>query len=192
MDVPIRRPRFISDEDMGDDGQPVMVPRHGKPIVAILPERAERLREHLAGVLSASLPMADPERPPRLNPEGFTAHVVRTACSLCKGWCCRNGNDNAFLDERTLARVRQARPEMDAGAILQLYDKSVPAVGYADSCIFHGKSGCTLDRSLRSDVCNSYFCGGLDSYLASGETRTPVVVIAGDGDGMRSSPVLIP
>jgi hypothetical protein len=192
IDFPMLRLRFSPDDDMDDDGQPVMVPRHEKPIVAILPERVERLREHLAGVLYASRQMADPEPPPRLEPEGFAAHVVRTACALCRGWCCRNGNDYAFLDERALARVRQARPEMSASAILQLYDKRVPAMGYADSCIFHGKGSCTLDRSLRSDVCNSYFCGGLDSYLTSEEVRTPVVVIAGDGDEMRSSPILIP
>jgi hypothetical protein len=192
MNFPMLRLRFTPDEDMDNDGQPVMVPRGEKPIVAILPERAERLREHLAGVLYASRPMADPEPPSRLEPEGFAAHVVRTACALCKGWCCRNGNDYAFLDERALARMRRARPEMSASAILQLYDKRVPAVGYAGSCIFHGKLGCTLDRSLRSDVCNSYFCGGLHSYLTSEEVRTPVVVIAGDGDDMRSSAILIP
>jgi hypothetical protein len=79
---------------------------------------------------------------------------------------------------------------MNASAILQLYDKRVLAVGYAGRCIFHGKSVCTLDRSRRSDVCNSIFCGGLHSYLASREARTLVVVIA--GDGMRSSPVIIP
>ncbi len=48
-------------------------------------------------------------------------------------------------------------------SLLQLYNERVPAAGYAGSCIFHGKRGCTLDRSLRSDVCNSYFCGGLYS-----------------------------
>jgi hypothetical protein len=191
MSFSMPRQRFTLDDDL-DDGRPVMVPRHEKSLVTMLPERVERLREHLAGVLSAPRPMADPERPSQPEPQGFAAHVVRTACALCRGLCCKNGGDNGFLDEQTLARVRQARPEMNAESILQLYDKRVPAEGYAGSCIFHGKSGCTLDRSLRSGVCNSYFCDGLHSYLASGEVRTAVVVIAGEGNAMRSSPVLIP
>src|SRR5437763_9767936 len=41
----------------------------------------------------------------------------------------------------------------------------------------HGKQGCTLDRSLRSDMCNSYFCGGLQSYMTDGEALTPQMII---------------
>jgi hypothetical protein len=88
MNSAVRRRRFIPDENVGDDGQLVMVPRHEKLIVATLPERAERLREHLAGVLCASRPRPDPERPPRPELEGFTVRVDRTACSFCKGFCC--------------------------------------------------------------------------------------------------------
>src|SRR5947207_663974 len=68
----------------------------------------------------------------------------------------------------------------------------VPEVGYENSCIFHGKQGCTLDRSLRSDVCNSYFCGGLQGYLTGDEVVTPTMIIAGVGDRMRTSPILMP
>jgi hypothetical protein len=49
----------------------------------------------------------------------------------------------------------------------------VPEVGYRNSC--------TLDRSLRSDVCNSYFCGGLLAYLTGDEVVIPTMVIAGAG-----------
>ena len=63
----------------------------------------------------------------------------------------------------------------------------VPEVGYRNSCIFHGKQRCTLDRSLRSDVCNSYFCGGTGD-----EVVIPTMVIAGAGDNLRTSPILMP
>ena len=186
------RLQIALDGNVDDDSQPVMVPRNQKPIVTTPPERAARLRAHLATVLSTSGQMTNAELASPPEPENFGSRVARTACSLCRGWCCRNGDDDAFLDERTLARVRQARPELNADAILQLYDERVPAAGYSGSCIFHGKAGCTLDRTLRSDVCNSYFCGGLYSYLKSNDARTPVVVIAGEGNEMRTSPVLIP
>ena len=130
--------------------------------------------------------------PLRPEPEGFVARVARTACFLCKGWCCRNGADNAFLDETTMARVRCARSALDVRAVLRLYVERVPEVGFEDSCIFHGKQGCTLDRSLRSDVCNSYFCSGLQVYMTGGDAVTPTMIIAGVGGKMRTSPILMP
>jgi hypothetical protein len=168
-----------------DDSLPVMVPRSDKALVAISPERVRRLREHLIEVLRElrtskhSEHSASPMRP---EPTGFAARVARAACSLCKGWCCRNGDDDAFLDDRTLARVRIARPDLDECAVLRLYlERAV----YRGSCIFHGKRGCTLDRSLRADVCNNYFCGGLGAYMKA-RAAIPTRVIAGEGDEMRT------
>jgi hypothetical protein len=174
-----------------DDFLPVMVPRSDKALVQMSAARVRRLRGHLLGALHT---MKDPmcsSSPLRPEPEGFAARVARTACSLCKGWCCRNGGDDGFLDDRTMARVRTARPDMDERAVLRLYIDRVPAAAYKDSCIFHGKRGCTLDRSLRADVCNSYFCGGLGAYMKTREA-VQTRVIAGEGDKMRTSPVLTP
>ena len=189
----MRRQNFKAADD--DDGLPVMVPRNDKAAVPISPERVRRLRKHLVVTLRTLRSMKNSEHsvsPLRPEPEGFAGRVARTACSLCKGWCCRNGEDNAFLDEGTMARVRCAKSALDVRAVLRLYVERVPKVGYEDSCIFHGKQGCTLDRSLRSDVCNSYFCGGLQVYMADGEAATPTMIIAGVGDKMRTSPILMP
>jgi hypothetical protein len=181
-------------DDGDDDSLPVMVPRSDNGLAAIPPERVRRLREHLIEALRELRTakhwerLASPERP---APSGFEARVARTACSLCKGWCCRNGDDDTFLDDRTLARVRLARPELNERAVLRLYLDLVPPVAYRDSCIFHGKQGCTLDRSLRADICNSYYCGGLGAYMKT-SSAVPVKVIAGEGDKMRTSPVLTP
>jgi hypothetical protein len=153
-----------------------------------------RLRKHLVVALRALRTMKNPEHsvsPLWPEPEGFAARVARTACSLCKGLCCRNGEDHAFLDETTMARVLYARLALDVRAVLRLYVERVPEVGYEGSCIFHGKQGCTLDRSMRSDVCNS-FCGGLLAYRTGVDTVTPTMIIAGVGDKMRTSPILIP
>src|SRR5262249_42368915 len=95
----IRRPNFKAVAD--DDSLPVMVPRNDNAAVPISPERVRRLRKHLVVTLRALRMMKDPEysvSPLRPEPEGFAARVARTACSLCKGWCCRNGKDHAFLD----------------------------------------------------------------------------------------------
>ncbi|HEY0342005.1 MAG TPA: hypothetical protein VGC34_14460, partial [Steroidobacteraceae bacterium] len=126
------------------------------------------------------------------EPTGFAARVARAACSVCKGWCCRNGGDDAFLDDQTMARIHRDRPELHAGALLRLYLDRVPALAYEDSCIFHGRKGCVLDRSLRADICNSYFCRGLGTYLTDRRPNTPRIVIAGKGDETRTSAVLMP
>jgi hypothetical protein len=126
-----------------------------------------------------------------LEPTGFHATVARTACALCKGWCCRNGDDDGFLDECALARVRGVQPAITDRNLLHLYLGRVPAVVYRDSCIFHGKHGCTLDRSLRADICNYYYCGGLSAYMTT-DAMTPTTIIAGEGARMRTSPVLTP
>jgi hypothetical protein len=177
-----------------DDSLPVMVPRSDKVLVPTSATRVRRLREHLIKALRELRTAKHSERFASLarpEPTGFAARVARTACSLCKGWCCRNGDDDAFLDDLTLARVRLARPDMDERSVLRLYLDLVPPVAYRDSCIFHGKRGCTLDRSLRADICNSYYCGGLGTYMKTG-AAVPVKVIAGEGDKMRTSPVLTP
>jgi hypothetical protein len=189
----MRRRDFSTETD--DAPLPVMVPRSDKVLVQTPPERVRRLRRHLIVTLRAIRTMKDAKHtvsPPCPEPEGFAAHVASTACGLCRGWCCKNGEDDAFLDEPTLLRVRRANPALNARSILLLFIGRVPADACQGSCIFHGKQGCTLDRSLRSDVCNSYFCGGLQNYLAGGDTTTPAVVIAGEGGKMRTSPVLTP
>ena len=99
-----------------DDSLPVMVPRNDRAAVPISRERARHLRKHLIITLRALRMMKDSERsvsPLRSEPEGFAARVARTACFLCKGRCCTTGDEHAFLDQATIARVRRARLPLD-------------------------------------------------------------------------------
>jgi hypothetical protein len=166
--------------------QSVVVPLNNRALVPTEPERVWQLRRHLVQSLRAMRTMKRPvERasPLQPEPEGFIGKVARAACSLCRGFCCKGGGNHGYLDERVMARVRQAQPELDARAVMRLYVERVPAAGYAGSCVFHGGEGCTLDRSLRSDVCNSYFCNALGSFVKGGETAAGAIVIAQyDGD----------
>jgi hypothetical protein len=183
------------DDVGGDDSQPVMVPRNVRRLVATSPERARRLRGHLVAILRALRTMKDRDLSAssiQSDSMGFAAVVAHAACGLCKGWCCKGGGEHAYVDETTIARVRRERPELNALAVARLYGERVPAAGYEGSCIFHGRQGCTLDRSLRSDVCNSYFCSGLDIYLTGGDPAIPVIILAGEGDKMLTSRILTP
>jgi len=172
-----------------DEALPVMVPRNDRALVGMPASRVQQLGHHLTSLL-ARMTGAATESALRPEPGGFAARVARTACSLCRGWCCRNGADDAFLDEPTLARAGLTMS--DAEAVIQHYLDRVPAISYEGSCIFHAEQGCTLDRSMRSDVCNAYFCGGLHAYIKGDDTVSPVVVIAGEPDKMRRSSVLVP
>jgi hypothetical protein len=107
---------FGADEDC----EPVIVPRNDKSLVTVAPERVRRLREHLVRTLSemrTAKPGEHSVSPAPPDPTGFPARVAQTACSLCKGWCCRNGDDDGFLDEPTLARLCIATPGMTEGAL---------------------------------------------------------------------------
>ena len=174
--------------DAEEDALPVIVPRNDRALIVMSADRVQRLRGHLLSVMARAKP-AEPEASSRAEPEGFAARVARTACALCRGWCCRNGADDAFLDEPTLAR---AGATTSAETVIQSYLDRIPAVVYEGSCIFHGERGCTLDRSMRSDVCNSYFCGGLHAYVKGDDLVSPVVVMAGERDKLRRSSVMMP
>jgi hypothetical protein len=183
--------RRIPDEDC----LPVIVPKNEKGLTRVSADRMRRLREHLIEALQDLHRAKQIDRaasPVSPEPSGFPAVVARAACSLCRGFCCRNGDDNAFLDYRTVARLWLADPTRGDAEIVKLYLDRVPALSYRDSCIFHGQRGCTLDRSMRADVCNTYFCGGLTSYIKNAEAHEPTIVIAGDADTMTVSPILRP
>jgi len=178
-----------------DTPRTVSVPLNQRALAPTPPERIRRIREHLVRSLRDLRTMKRPEHnasPLRPEPAGFAGTVARAGCALCGGYCCKGGGEHAYLDERDMARVRQARPELEARAVIRLYMERVPVEGYAGSCVFHGKQGCTLDRSLRSDVCNSYFCNGLRDFVATANAAASVVVTATGADEVtRVSPVLM-
>jgi hypothetical protein len=178
--------------DEAGGNQALAVPLNRKPLAPTSSERVRRLRKHLVASLRAMRTMKDPKgsaSPLRNEPDDFTGKVARAACTACRGWCCKGGGEHAYLDERVMARVRHAQPDLDARAVLRLYIERVPAVGYEGSCVFHGTEGCTLDRSLRSDVCNSYFCSSLGNFIKDAGTASAVMVIAGEGEEVRMSQV---
>jgi hypothetical protein len=180
---------------MSSNEQNVLVPRIDEPLAAVSADRVKRLHRHLVNVLLASQASGDdPGLIPLEKSElaGFALRVANSACSLCRGWCCTSGADDAFLGEITMTRVRRSNPELELMEIANLYVSRVPAETQSGSCIFHGRDGCTLDRSLRSDVCNDYYGEGLNNFLKHGDYGLPVVVKCGEGQDSHTSPILRP
>lgn len=91
--------------------------------------------------------------------------ILGAACGTCRGECCTAGGTHAFLRADSLVRVRAflARDavEIAASTIVAEYTHYLPERHYRGSCVYHTPSGCALPRTLRSNLCNRYLCGGL-------------------------------
>lgn len=191
----MNQPRMSKpDQQPVPEPQAVHVPAYAPTMAPPAPERIRLLRRYLVELMRGARVLRDSRKaqaPTRPEPAGFTGEVARTACALCQGWCCSKGGDHAYLDEPSMARIRRARPELDAWGILRLYTSAVADPACAGSCIFHGAQGCTLERGLRSDLCNRFFCTGLQTLVKQTAAPPSGVVIVAEKDGLRrASPVL--
>ncbi len=160
----------------------ITVPYQDRPLEPPSPERVRRLRRHLIELLRE---LRAAKRPDRLiqqrapQPGGDDAEVLRAGCAACRGHCCLRGGEHAWLDERTMARVRRDRPELGARGLIAAYVGQVARLSFAGSCLFHGAAGCTLDAALRAELCFSYYCDGLQTFLRrpSYQRRQPARVV---------------
>jgi hypothetical protein len=163
----------------------ITVPYQDRSVERPPAERVRRLRRHLVDSLRDLRAAKRPDRlikpNPPAPPEDAVA-VLRAGCVACRGHCCLGGGDHAWLDERTMARVRRDRPQLDARGIIAAYLGQIAERSYAGSCLFHGAAGCTLEAGLRADLCLSYYCNGLQAFLrhraGAGQDVSPVVVRA--------------
>jgi hypothetical protein len=129
--------------------------------------RKGRLHEHLRIELKAvaQLPPLKQTEPREDSSASPMAFMLEAACGRCRGRCCRNGGDRAYLDARTLQRVMAEQPARAGETLIDEYLRYVPKRSFAGSCIYHSASGCALPRELRSDTCIRYYCGSLRRTL---------------------------
>jgi hypothetical protein len=171
----------------------VTVPLLNETLEAPPAARVRAFKRHLVQSLR-DLRIA--KRPERLvqratpEPTGFTAAVLGAGCATCQGHCCKGGGDHAYIDERTMARVRRDNPELDARAIIGRFLARLAPQAYRNSCLFHGAEGCTLGRGLRAELCNAYYCNGLQEFLQHQEVPERVQIIAARNGIERRSAVM--
>lgn len=166
----------------------VTVPGQRAGLAPVTRAQVRALKRHL---LDALRDLRAARRPERLiqrraaEPKGFVAQVVAAGCRHCRGSCCMAGGTHAFIDERTLARVRAEQPGLTVRGIIRAYVDAVAPEAYQGSCVFHGAQGCTLPRPLRAELCNAYYCDGLARLLKDGAAHARTVAIAThDGEVM--------
>ncbi|MFN8653925.1 MAG: hypothetical protein U0133_18605 [Gemmatimonadales bacterium] len=82
-------------------------------------------------------------------------------CIGCKGYCCQTASTHAWLTVSDVQRIREAAGNPGVKAFRAAYLRHLTGRRYIDSCVFHGEQGCVLPREMRSDLCNTYWCGEL-------------------------------
>jgi len=154
-------------------------------------DRVRALKKHLIQSLRDLRVARRPEKliqAPVPEPEGFAAAVLAEGCAQCRGQCCRGGGEHAYIDDRTMARVRRDHPDLDARGVIRLFLDRIAPLSYRQSCLFHGAAGCTLGRGLRATLCDAYYCNGLRDFLKQMPEPPRVrVVAARDGHERRSA-----
>jgi hypothetical protein len=157
------------------DGAPVpasvplaILPSNDLPLVRLPEERKGALREHLGAIIAEAFAEAgDGAGGERGASEGMPVEspVVEAAligaCALCRGRCCQDGGNQAYLTAGTIRRYIAAHPEQDGEAVLAEYLAYVPEVSYEGSCIYHSESGCALPREMRSEISLEFLCEGV-------------------------------
>ena len=164
--------------------------------VGTLPEKRRRkFREYLTETIaeaSSGRSASKAARADRSQGDDAIAKVLVAACATCRGHCCRTAGEHAYLDAKTIRRVLATAPSSTPSSVLDAYLAALPAKSIRGSCVFHGLAGCALPRRLRSHVCNDFFCGPVERWLASSaasEAKPVVIVVVDDGQVARSTHV---
>jgi hypothetical protein len=113
------------------------------------------------------------------------AAVLGRSCATCRGECCTAGGDHAFLRAESVARIRDSHASLGDAGLLALYNDHVPQRHYRGSCLFHDTTGCALPRTLRSDLCNRYICGGLTQLTSALDATGGTMAFVGAADSLH-------
>ncbi|MEM6661832.1 MAG: hypothetical protein AAF666_06605 [Pseudomonadota bacterium] len=138
-----------------------VVPRQSEPVVPLPDWRRDAFREHLEKVVAESFEREVPEgaMDGRTSCESDETDLIDATCGTCWGHCCvLGGHSHAFLSRVTIDVHRSHRPDRTADEIIDYYLGKIPEETTRHSCVYHGPQGCTLDRPLRSTICNSFHC----------------------------------
>ncbi|WP_199609882.1 hypothetical protein [Flocculibacter collagenilyticus] len=85
-------------------------------------------------------------------------------CRTCGGHCCTQAGNTAFLDLTSLKGIIEKLNITSLQQLERLYCCYIPTLHYQNSCIFHGKHGCSLPNWLRSETCNRFMCSELNYF----------------------------
>ena len=71
-----------------------------------------------------------------------------SACGVCRGRCCSQGREHAYLDIAAIRRYRARHPQATADEICRDYLMRLEDPTFEGSCVYHREHGCALPRHL--------------------------------------------
>ncbi len=151
LDVP------VAELDVG------VVPWIDRPMARVPAFRREAFLAYLREITAQAFEQPEPGPLPdhRTRNEAPEPERADAACIACRGHCCVLGMAaNAFLRVETINHVRGHHPELGPDEIVAHYEARIPDRAVRESCVFHGPSGCMLERRWRADMCNNFQCNG--------------------------------
>lgn len=164
-----------------------IVPMQRRPVVPMPDAVKARFSDHLRALIARAFG-APPEQSSVLRDEDPHPAAIDAACCLCHGKCCLNGGpNNAFLETGDIDRFRLRNPGSTEAEALQTYAALIPEHHVLGSCVFHGQTGCTLPRSMRSDLCNTFLCSGQRQIAEGLETGARSVTMIAEFRGKASA-----
>lgn len=126
--------------------------------------RRQAFAEHLAREIAIAVARGPSSAPPEETdppPTPTERAAFAAACATCRGFCCRNGGERAYLSADRLQRHLAEHPEQGPDGVLAAYMQHVGPTTMKHSCVYHRATGCSLPRDMRSDTCNRFHCGPL-------------------------------
>ncbi|HVZ06798.1 hypothetical protein [Rhodopila sp.] len=175
----------------------LVVPHQDRPLQPPAPDRVRRFKRHLIECLRELRKARRPDRLIQALVVPVAADVVPVlvaGCTACRGFCCLGGGEHAYIDERTLARIHRDQPALTGRGMIAAYVQQIAPRSFADSCLFHGETGCTLRADMRARLCHSFFCSPLKEFLRGAVPADEVTVVPGPAgwDGGRVPKVTSP
>ena len=169
---------------------------------AVLPERRirvfrDRLMQKISEATAIRYGSAEPEEPP----SGYDAPsqateeqlaVLGNACATCRGDCCSQGGDHAFINADTILAHMKRNPKQRPREILDAYLSRIGNRSYEMSCVYHSDKGCGLPREMRSSICNGFLCRGASEVLyqlADASTQKAFVVTVNEQEIVRAAAI---
>lgn len=179
-----------------DTLQLISIPSGVSTLTNLPEERKNRYVNHLQDVIEkASTYTCASEVPPDQHHEAYNKltdntllfakspglqATCDTMCGMCKGGCCADGKEHAYISPVIIRRQMDTNPALEKEDILSIYVSNIAPETMLNACINQTKTGCALPRALRADICNSHFCGPIANYIKNMESQEalkPVLAI---------------
>ncbi len=118
--------------------------------------------------------------------------AAQALCSHCAGSCCAHGSTQAaFIGASLLRQWIDEHPGATVEDAIADHLALLPNQYIAGQCCFQSTTGCVLPRQRRSEVCNGYQCGALQTLGAATASApdTAAAVLTRDGRHLESAVV---